>query len=135
MKGRISGGIVITCGLAILAMMFLAGCSKEKDGPSFASEYQAIFLDNGQIFFAKLENADADYPLLRDVYYVQSRVNPDTKQATNVLIKRGNEWHAPDYMYISAKHIVVLEPVAANSRVAQLIKEAKTQAPAPTPKQ
>jgi hypothetical protein len=34
-------------------------------------------------------------------------------------------------MYINRQHIVVIEPVAPSSRVAQLIKETKAQQPQP----
>jgi len=70
------------------------------------------------------------------VFYIQREVNRETNEVKNILVKRGSEWHGPEYMVINAQHIVVIEPVAANSRVAQLIKEAKAQgigqaAPAP----
>src|SRR5208337_1886790 len=51
--------------------------------------------------------------------------------ARNILVKRGNEWHGPEYMYVNASHIVVMEPVSPTSRMAQLIKEAKTAQPQP----
>jgi hypothetical protein len=84
-------------------------------------------LDNGQIFFGKLENAGSDYPLLRDVFYVQTQTKPDSKEVKSILIKRGSEWHGPDLMYINARHIVAMEPVSPSSRVAQLIKDVKAQ--------
>lgn len=112
--------------LAFVFVSTIVSCAKI-DQPKFTTDYQAIFLNNGQVFFAKIENVGSDYPLLKDVFYVQTRVNPETKQPASVLIKRGNEWHGPDYMYVSAKHIVAIEPVSANSKVAQLIKEANTQ--------
>lgn len=109
-----------------ICIISLQGCSNFKSQkPSFKTEYQAVFLDNGQIFFGKLDNAGSDYPLLRDIFYVQSQQNPETKQVKSILIKRGNEWHGPDMMYINSKHIIVIEPVSPDSRVAQLIKEAK----------
>lgn len=128
MRGFRATFVVLIGSAALMIMTFAEGCSKV-GGPSFSSEYQAIFLDNGQVFFAKLENASAEYPLLKEVFYVQSRMNPETKQPANVLVRRGSEWHGPDHMHVSAKHIVAIEPVAANSRVAQLIKEAKIQKP------
>jgi len=88
-------------------------------------------MDNGQVFFGKLSHAGAPYPLLNDVHYIGREASPDGKEVKNILVKRGNEWHAPEYMYINGQHIVVIEPVAANSRVAELIKEAKTQKPQP----
>jgi len=81
-------------------------------------------LDNGQVFFGKLADAGSPFLTLREVYYVQTVVEKDQKKA-NVLIKRGSEWHNPDYMRINAKHVVVIEPVAPDSRVAQLIREAR----------
>jgi hypothetical protein len=109
--------------------LFMSGCGGGK--PSFTTEYQAIFMDNGQVFFGKLEKAGEAYPLLRDVYYIGRQASPDGKEVKNILVKRGNEWHGPEYMYINGSHVVVIEPVANNSRVAQLIKEAKAAQPQP----
>ena len=65
------------------------------------------------------------FSALRDVFYVQAAADPSTKQATNVLIRRGKEWHAPDYMVLNANHILLIQPVTPGSRVANLIAEAK----------
>lgn len=117
--------------IPLCAFLLLYGCEKPKVNNrqefNFKTEYQAVLLDNGQYFFGKLENADSEYPLLKDVFYVRSEVNRETKEAKGILIKRGNEWHGPDIMYINAKHIVVIEPVSPESKVAQLIKEEKIQ--------
>lgn len=124
--------------LFILILM-ASGCSDKfmvpgsggKSKISFATEYQAVFLDNGQAFFGKMENADTPYPSLKDVFYIQRLVNKDTNEVKNTLVKRGSEWHGPDMMYINAKHIVLIEPVSPGSKVAELIKEAKTQKAGP----
>ncbi|MBI4838963.1 MAG: hypothetical protein HY806_07475 [Nitrospirae bacterium] len=122
--------VLKACFLLLLSAVILinSGCSKTQN-LTFTSEYQAVFLDNGQAFFGKLENAGSAYPMLKDVYYVQSQVNKETNQATSILIKRGKEWHGPDVMYINSKHIVLIEPVSPDSRVAQLIEEAKKASP------
>jgi len=86
-----------------------------------------VFLTNGQAFIGKLEGAGSEYPLLKDVYYIQSGVEQGTKQVTNVLVKRGRELHGPDFMYINARNILMIEPVSAESQVGKLIKEAKAQ--------
>ncbi len=115
----------------------LAGCSSGTSTPAgsvpkTSTEYQAVFLDNGQVFFGRLEGGSADYPLLKDVYYIQRQEDPATKQAKIVLVKRGNELHGPDAMVVNSRHIVVVESVTPNSKVAQLIREAKAQKPAGT---
>ena len=33
--------------------------------------FQAVFLTNGQVYFGKLANAKSQYPVLREVYYLQ----------------------------------------------------------------
>ncbi|MBI4709504.1 MAG: hypothetical protein HY806_07540 [Nitrospirae bacterium] len=122
MKGR----LFISCISVLCSILFFQGCNNLKSSSiKFQSEYQVVFLDNGQAFFGKLEGAGSSYPVLKDVYYVQSQTNPETKQVNSILIKRGKEWHSPDIMYLNAKHIVLIEPVSSDSRVAQLIEEAK----------
>ena len=95
--------------------------------PTLTTPYQAVLLMNGSVYFGKLSRAWSDYPVLTDVYYLQSVTNNDTKQTSNVLVKRGKEWHGPDHMVINAKDIVLIEPVGETSKVAQLIAESKAQ--------
>ncbi|MGH9431445.1 MAG: hypothetical protein ACRD3T_07865 [Terriglobia bacterium] len=111
--------------LAVIALSALS-CRRTRDNaPKFETPYQAVLLDNGQVFYGKMQGAGTAYPVLTDVFYIQTKVDPQTKAVTNVLIRRGNEWHAPDRMYLNARHIVLIEPVGQNSKVAQLISEAK----------
>jgi hypothetical protein len=126
--------------LMLLALGYLCGCNNRD--LTFTSEYQAVFLDNSQVFFGKLSDTGSSYLTLRDVYYVQSVVERDKKDPTNILIKRGSEWHNPEFMRINTKHVLVIEPVSSDSRVAQLIREVKaappskseSSEPAPVPK-
>jgi hypothetical protein len=119
--------------MVVMVVLFVfIGCSKSGHDQQIKidTEYKAVFLDNGQIFFGKIEEVGPSYVLLKDIFYVQSQVvqqDKDKREVRNILIKRGNEWHGPDLMYITKQHVVVIEPVAPNSRVAQLIKEAKAQ--------
>jgi hypothetical protein len=91
----------------------------------FESQFQAILLDTGQVYYGHLDGLGTDIPVITDVYYVNSVTNPQTKEVTNILVRRGKEWHAPDRMYLNARHIVMVEPVSPNSKVAQLIAETK----------
>jgi hypothetical protein len=118
--------------LFLVAGLLLSGCSGGND-LSFLTEYQAVFLDNGQVFFGKLGDVSSEYPTLRDVYYIQRQVDPEKKETRNILVHLGSEWHAPDFMRINARHIVFIEPVAPDSRVVQLIREAKAHPAGPPP--
>lgn len=71
--------------LLIIASLFLfllpgllSGCSGSD--LKFPTEYQAVFLDNGQVFFGKLEDAGSPYLTFRDVFYIQQQVDPDKKR-------------------------------------------------------
>jgi len=90
-------------------------------GTALETPYQAVLLSNGQVYYGKLHGLGSEYPVLTDVYYVQVGVDPNTKQSKSVLLKRGNEWHAPDRMVLNANHILLVEPVTGGSRVARLI--------------
>ena len=79
------------------------------------------------MYFGHLQDYGTSHPVLTDVYYVVSQGNPETKQVTNSLIKRGKELHEPDRMYLNPNQIVFVESVGPNSKVAQLIAEQKKQ--------
>jgi hypothetical protein len=121
--------------LVTIAATLLGGCQPATQPAAsshkFNAEYQAVFLDNGQVVFGKLEQFGSDYPVLRNPFTVQSQTNLETKQVSSALVRRSVELHGPDYMLLNARHIVVVEPVGADSRVAQVIKQAEAQAPAP----
>jgi len=111
--------------LFVLVSIWATGCAR----PTAASQpaliesgrYYAVLLDNNSVYFGKLESLSADYAVLHDVFYVQSNVDQQTKAVSNVLIRRGKEWHGPDRMIIRQTAIVFIEPVGTDSRVAQLI--------------
>jgi hypothetical protein len=119
---RIAAPAVLCVALAVIN----SGCSKvSAKQVSSSTPYSAVSLDSGAVFFGKLENLGSDYPVLNDVFYVERGVNQQTKQVSNVLIKRGKEWHAPDKMILNARHIVFIEPVTEGSTVAKLIAQSK----------
>jgi hypothetical protein len=108
---------------------FTAACQRQQAASADASidpnKYYAVLLNNNSVYFGRLEGLGSEFPVLRDVYYVQSNVNQETKQVNNVLVKRGKEWHGPDRMIISEKSIVFVEPVGSASKVAELISQSK----------
>jgi predicted ribosomally synthesized peptide with SipW-like signal peptide len=118
----VGAALVIVVG-ATLALWTSRGTSTVK----FDTTYQAVLLDNNQVYYGKVQGLGTPFPVLTDVYYIQQQVNQQTKEVKNVLVRRGTEWHAPDRMVINANHIILVEPVGANSKVAQLIADSKAQ--------
>ena len=91
----------------------------------FPTPYQAVLLTNGSVYFGRLQGYSSRQPILTEVYYVVSQTNPESKQVSNILVKRGKELHEPDRMYLNPNQILFVEPVGTNSKVAQLISQAK----------
>ena len=79
------------------------------------------------MYYAKVDRLDGEFSVLTDVYYVEHQVNPQTKEVKNILIRRGNEWHAPNQTVVNVRHIVMVEPVSPGSKVAELIAALKNQ--------
>ena len=111
---------------AVLLLAVLTACERrDANGPEVTTAYSAVLLDTGQLYYGKLTKAGSSFPELTDVYYIQSSANQETKAVSNVLVRRGNEWHGPDRMFLNERHIVLVEPVGANSKVSQLIEDDK----------
>jgi hypothetical protein len=120
-----SVGVLAWVVVAVLVVIsgLLAHAQLRHRPPSFTSEYQAVLVASGQVYYGRLEGFGTAYPVLRDIYYVQVKVDPETKQSSNVLIRRGQEWHGPDRMYLNPASIILVEPVSPDSQVARLIAE------------
>lgn len=117
-------GIVVGVGATLLIEHHL----NPPAAPKFDTPFQAVLLDTGQVYYGRIEALSTPYPILRDVYYVQSSTDPTTKQVTNVLIRRGKEWHGPEFTVLNARHIAMVEPIGPTSKVAELINEAQQKA-------
>jgi hypothetical protein len=121
-------GIVVAL-LALLAVFLFVQPAIPVRTPSAAAidpnKFYAVLLNNNAVYFGKLQGLGSPFPVLTEVYYVQSNVNQETKAVSNMLVKRGKEWHGPDRMVINEKSIVFVEPVGPDSKVDQLIKESK----------
>jgi hypothetical protein len=110
---------------------------KLSDSAINSSEYQALFLTNGQVYFGKLSNLGAKYVTLTNIYYLQvqqslqqaqSTVN-DTSSNTQVsLAKLGSELHAPeDKMQVSSEQVLFWENLKPSGKVAQAINKYQNQ--------
>ena len=112
-------GLVIAAALCVIAWQG----ARSHAAPELTTPYQAVALTNGQVFFGRIDSLDGNYTVLRDVFYIQSRQNPESKEVANVLIKRGAEAHTPDRMVINRQQVLLIEPVGTDSRIAKLIAE------------
>lgn len=102
-------------------------------GTASASDYQAVFLVNNQVYFGKIANSmQSQFVELGDIYYlqVQQQIQPATGTSApsqNVsLVKLGAELHGPtDLMHINRDQIVLIEDLRADSNIVKAIENYK----------
>ena len=117
--------------IAVALVMLTWQSLRRQHVPETGTPFQSVALVNGQLYFGRLAPADGDFLALRDVFYVQTRQNPETKAVTNVLVKRGAEPHQPDRMLVNRSQVLLIEPVKADSQIAKLIAEQQAAVPQP----
>ena len=109
--------------MVIVAGFFFIKDSRPGPPVTFSTPYQAVLLTNGAAYFGKLDGYGTQRPVLKEVYYIVNQTNPETKQSSNVLVRRGKELHEPGDMYLNPNQILCVEAVGPNSKVAQLIAQ------------
>ncbi|MGH9327703.1 MAG: hypothetical protein ACRD2B_13620 [Terriglobia bacterium] len=126
---RKSIAVVIMCLSAAVIILAIEVVSvRRRDGhPRFSTPYEAVLLDNGQVYYGKLSGLGTSYPKMTNVYYIVRTEDPKTKEVKNVLVKRGKELHAPTETFFNAQHIIMIEPVGPHSEVAQRIGQSEAQ--------
>ena len=118
---RLTSIAVLCLAIAVVVIAVLYAGPRPTPLPAFSTPYQAVLLDNGQVFYGKVSKLGSAFAEINDVYYIVQTADPQTKQTKPVLVKRGKELHAPTLSYLNAHHIVMIEPVAPDSEVGKLI--------------
>jgi hypothetical protein len=107
-----------------VAFLMLQGCGGDKK-LDFKTEYQAVLLGDGQVYYGRVDKIEKDFLVLSDVYYLQTNPASGAGGSQPIMMKRGKEAHGPDISYINTKYIVMVEPVTPDSPVAKTIYEIK----------
>jgi hypothetical protein len=108
-----------------------------------SSEYQAVFLTNGQVYFGKIKGTDDNYLTLSDIYYLQVIQPPlqgsgqdaagqpttaEGQQPQISLVKLGQELHGPvDEMHINRSQVLFYEDLKTDGSVVKAITEDKAK--------
>ena len=108
----------------------------EKDAGNNISDYSAVFLSNGQVYFGKITSHDQDEIQLADIYYLQvnqsAQLEQKDKSSTQdpqvSLVKLGSELHGPnDLMHINMKQVLFTESMKTDSKVVKAIQDDKNK--------
>lgn len=87
-------------------------------------KWQAVFLDNGQVYFGHLSSDGRGYVTLSNVYYLRAAGDLSDAGATINLIKLGGELHGPeDVLHIPTEKILYWENLKDSSAVVQRINK------------
>ena len=78
---------LLRIGLIVVIALIVAGGAtywfmRGRGVVAMTTPYQAVLLTNGSAYFGRLEGLGTPFPVLRDVFYVQSTQDPQTKQVT-----------------------------------------------------
>lgn len=113
--------------IAVLASMIF---SKKADESKYVdkSKMQAVFLNNGQVYFGNIDTLNPEYLKLSNIYYlrVNQQVQPGQQANQNdvSLAKLGCELHGPqDQMLINRKEITFWENLKGDGQVAKAVTE------------
>ena len=123
----------IALGLSILVLFWPGGGEENIN----KSGWQAVFLDNNQVYFGKL-TLSSDFYILSNVFYLQTEsgegedelsdiasdaVDVEDKKTNAKLVKLGNELHNPeDEMFIEKSKILFWENLKATSTIVRSIE-------------
>lgn len=123
--------------VAVLVILLGVFCiyKRTHDLPSgLSGRWQAVFLDDGQVYFGRLSASNAHYAVLREVYYLkvtgalqqgEGNAGGISDKSLN-LIKLGGEAHGPENeMYIAKTKILFIENLKNDSNVLKAISAAR----------
>lgn len=94
-------------------------------------QYQAVFLNDGQVYFGKIHNINDEYVRLSNVYYLQNQsennvVDPQEaleNQSDMKLVALASRVHGPeDEMFIKSDNILFFQNLKPDSRVSEAIR-------------
>lgn len=92
-------------------------------------KYQAVFLENGQVYFGKIASLNNKHLDLQGVFYLNSNSSSNEKATTEssnqfTLIKLGCELHGPyDRMIVNRDQVTFWENLKDDGQVVKTIKE------------
>lgn len=126
--------IVVIVGWYGLAKFGIINSNSSNKIAFVSSDWQAIFLTNGQVYFGKVRGTSNKTLTLGDIYYLQVVSKPlqttqqsataDQQQQELTLVKLGNELHGPsDSMIINRDQILLTEKLKNDSKVVTAIND------------
>jgi hypothetical protein len=88
------------------------------------SQYQAVFLANGQTYFGRYYDRFGAYAKIEEVYYLQQVQGSDPEAAADTrIVRRGRELHEPSSrMLVPKSAILFVEDLTDASPIAKFMQ-------------
>lgn len=111
----------------IVSLVLLKDKDNEKDYVD-SSKFQAVFLNNGQVYFGNIKELNKSYLNMDNIYYlrVSQQVQPGKQDAANdvSLVKLGCELHGPeDSMVLNRDQVTFWENLKDDGQVVKAVSE------------
>lgn len=91
-----------------------------------SSQYQAVYLANGQMYFGKLQNTEGTYLYMKSPYMPQSTTDSSsqtTDATTGTIVRVKNQlWGPEDSIAIRADQVAFWQNLRNDSKVTQAIE-------------
>ena len=132
--------LVILFGVAILVAALAIGFTRGGSDNEFKyvdnSKYQAVFLNNGQVYFGNIDSLNNQYVRLSNIYYLTQNTTTSATGTTTTdgnysLVKLGcQQIHDPlDEMLINRDQVTFWENLNGSGKVVTSINQFKKQNP------
>ncbi|MBI2592334.1 hypothetical protein HYW36_02540 [Candidatus Saccharibacteria bacterium] len=123
--------VIVGVALLLVAVALYAGLADPTSEAKYINkkEYQAVFLNNGQVYFGKVNDLNSKFLVLTNIFYIEnnSANSPNTtQQNTNYTLRKlgTTELHAPkDTMIINRDTVTFWENLKDSSQVVTKINE------------
>ena len=113
--------------LALIVFLVIGGPNRESKFVN-TGEYQAVFLNNGQVYFGHIKDLNSKFLRVQNIYYLRQTQSPQPDQSTSnansnfSLVKLGCEIHGPsDEMVINRDQITFWENLKSDGQVAKAV--------------
>ena len=124
---------VILIGIAVLLAGVVLALSRGNDTGEFSyvdnSKYQAVFLNNGQVYFGHIQTLNGNFVRMNDVYYLTQSSSSSSNSNSYTLLQLGcQQIHYPtNQMLINRDQVTFWENLNAKGQVVTKINELKKQ--------
>jgi hypothetical protein len=128
--------VVLLAGVVVLLVGVIFSFTRGSDGEGKyinSSDYQAVFLNNGQVYFGNIQQLNGNFVRMTNIYYLTQNSSSSTSTSSNnySLVKLGcQQIHDPlDEMVINRSQVTFWENLNASGKVVTSIKQFQQQNP------